>query len=63
MKDKTIWEEACKLAQHPKVSARIKSIQADMETDRRMIALRREEYVLRSAYRKKQRGRILVVVK
>ena len=47
MKDKTIWEEACKLAQHPKVSARIKSIQADMETDRRMIALRREEYVLR----------------
>ena len=47
MKDKTIWEEACKLAQHPKVSARIKAIQSDMETDRRMLRLRREEYVLR----------------
>ena len=62
MKDKTIWEEACKLAQHPKVSARIKSIQADMETDRRMIALRRKN-TFYEGYRKKQRGQILVVAK
>ena len=47
MKDKTIWEEACKLAQHPKVSQRIKTIQADIEADYRTRALRREEYVLK----------------
>ena len=47
MKDSTVWSEACRLAQNPKVSARIKDIQADMEADRRTIERRREEWVLR----------------
>lgn len=47
MKDSTVWSEACRLAQNPKVSARIKDIQADMEADRRTIELRREEWVLK----------------
>ena len=47
MKDSTIWSEACRLAQNPKVSARIKDIQADMEADRRTIERRREEWVLK----------------
>lgn len=47
MKDKTIWEEACKLAQNPKVSARVKTLQAEMEEDRRTIERRREEFVLK----------------
>ena len=47
MKDSTVWSEACRLAQHPKVSARIKDIQADMEADRRTIERRREEWVLK----------------
>ena len=48
MKDSTVWSEACRLAQNPKVSARIKDIQADMEADNRTRLLRREEWVLKS---------------
>ena len=48
MKDSTVWSEACRLAQNPKVSARIKDIQADMEQDHRTRLLRREEWVLKS---------------
>ena len=47
MKDSTVWSEACRLAQNPKVSARIKDIQADMEADRRTIERRREEWILK----------------
>ena len=47
MKDSTVWSEACKLAQHPKVAARVKAIQADIEADHRTRAARREEYVLK----------------
>ena len=47
MRDSTIWSEACKLAQNPKVATRIKAIQADMEQDRRTIERRREEWVLK----------------
>lgn len=47
MKNSTLWSEACRLAQNPKVSARIKDIQADMEADRRTIERRREEWVLK----------------
>ena len=47
MRDSTIWSEACKLAQKPKVSTRVKAIQAEMEEDRRTIARRREEFVLK----------------
>ena len=47
MKDSTVWSEACRLAQNPKVSTRIKDIQADMEADRRTIERRREEWVLK----------------
>ena len=47
MKNSTLWSEACRLAQNPKVSARIKDIQADMEQDRRTIERRREEWVLK----------------
>ena len=47
MKSSTLWSEACRLAQNPKVSARIKDIQADMEADRRTIERRREEWVLK----------------
>jgi hypothetical protein len=48
MKNSTLWSEACRLAQNPKVSARIKDIQADMEQSQRMRLLRREEWVLKS---------------
>ena len=48
MKDSTVWSEACRLAQNPKVSARIRSIQADNEQSQRMRLLRREEWVLKS---------------
>ena len=47
MKSSTLWSEACRLAQNPKVSARIKDIQADMEADRRTVERRREEWVLK----------------
>ena len=47
MRDSTIWSEACKLAQNPKVSTRVKAIQAEMEEDRRTLARRREEFVLK----------------
>ena len=47
MKDSTVWTEACKLAQHPKVSKRIKELQAQIEQDRRTIERRREEWVLK----------------
>ena len=47
MKDSTVWSEACRLAQNPKVSARIKDIQADLEADRRTIERRREEWILK----------------
>jgi len=48
MKSSTLWSEACRLAQNPKVSTRIKDIQADMEQSQRMRLLRREEWVLKS---------------
>jgi len=48
MKSSTLWSEACRLAQNPKVSARIKDIQADIEQSQRMRLLRREEWVLKS---------------
>ncbi len=48
MKSSTLWSEACRLAQNPKVSARIKDIQADMEQSHRTRLLRREEWVLKS---------------
>ena len=44
---KTVWSEACRLAQNPKVATRIKAIQADMQADHRTRAARREEYVLK----------------
>jgi len=47
MKDSTVWTEACKLAQHPKVSKRIKELQEEIEQDRRTIERRREEWVLK----------------
>ena len=47
MADKTVWSEACRLAQNHKVTARIKAIQDENEQSRRVIALRREEYVLK----------------
>ena len=47
MRDSTIWSEACKLAQNPKVATRIKAIQTERESDQRMVRLRREEYVLK----------------
>ena len=47
MADKTVWSEACRLAQNPKVATRIKAIQDENEQSRRVIALRREEYVLK----------------
>ena len=47
MADKTVWSEACRLAQHPKVSTRIRSIQADIEADHRTRSARREEFVLK----------------
>lgn len=47
MRDSTIWSEACKLAQNPKVSTRVKALQAEMEEDRRTIERRREEWVLK----------------
>jgi len=47
MADKTVWSEACRLAQHPKVATRIRAIQADIEADHRTRAARREEYVLK----------------
>jgi len=48
MKNSTLWSEACRLAQNPKVSTRIKDIQADIEADNRTRLLRREEWVLKS---------------
>jgi len=48
MKSSTLWSEACRLAQNPKVSTRIKDIQADMEQSQRMRLLRREEWDLKS---------------
>ena len=48
MKDSTVWSEACRLAQNPKVSARIKDIQAENEADHRTRLARREEWVLKS---------------
>jgi len=48
MKSSTLWSEACRLAQNPKVSTRIKDIQADVEQSQRMRLLRREEWVLKS---------------
>ena len=47
MKDSSVWTEACKLAQHPKVSQRIKQLQDEYEQDRRTIERRREEWVLK----------------
>lgn len=47
MKDSTVWSEACRLAQNPKVSTRVKAIQVEMEADRRTIERRREEWVLK----------------
>jgi len=48
MKSSTLWSEACRLAQNPKVSTRIKDIQAENEADHRTRLARREEWVLKS---------------
>ena len=47
MADKTVWSEACRLAQNPKVATRVRAIQADLEADHRTRAARREEFVLK----------------
>ena len=47
MKDSTVWTEACKLAQHPKVSKRIKELQAQIEQDHRTREHRLREHVLK----------------
>ena len=47
MRDSTIWSEACKLAQNPKVATRIKAIQADMEASQRTRDQRLREHVLK----------------
>jgi len=47
MRDSTIWSEACKLAQNPKVTARVKAIQAEIEADRRTRDQRLREHVLK----------------
>jgi len=47
MRDSTIWSEACKLAQNPKVATRIKGIQADMEASQRTRDQRLREHVLK----------------
>ena len=47
MKSSTLWSEACRLAQNPKVSTRIKDIQADMEQKHRTREHRLREHVLK----------------
>tara|TARA_R110002020_G_scaffold214319_2_gene421309 strand:- start:361 stop:831 length:471 start_codon:yes stop_codon:yes gene_type:complete len=47
MKNSTLWSEACRLAQNPKVSTRIKDIQADMEQTHRTREHRLREHVLK----------------
>ena len=47
MKDSTVWTEACKLAQHPKVSKRIKELQAQIEQSNRTREHRLREHVLK----------------
>ena len=47
MTDKAVWVEACRLASNPKVTLRVRAIQAEIEADHRTRAARREEYVLK----------------
>ena len=47
MKDSTIWTEACKLAQNPKVSKRIKELQEEIEQSNRTREHRLREHVLK----------------
>tara|TARA_R100001440_G_scaffold18019_1_gene30332 strand:+ start:2633 stop:3100 length:468 start_codon:yes stop_codon:yes gene_type:complete len=47
MRDSTIWSEACKLAQNPKVSTRVKAIQAENEASQRTRDQRLREHVLK----------------
>ena len=47
MTDKAVWVEACRLASNPKVTLRVKAIQAEIEADHRTRKARREEYVLK----------------
>ena len=46
MTDKAVWVEACRLASNPKVTLRVKAIQAEIEADHRTRAARREAFVL-----------------
>ena len=43
MSDKTVWEEASKLANSPKVSTRIKELAKEMDSPRIMTATKRRE--------------------
>jgi len=47
MRDSTIWSEACKLAQNPKVSTRVKALQAENEASQRTRDQRLREHVLK----------------
>jgi len=47
MKSSTLWSEACRLAQNPKVSARIKDIQAENEASQQTRDQRLREHVLK----------------
>ena len=47
MRDSTIWSEACKLAQNPKVSTRVKVLQAENEASQRTRDQRLREHVLK----------------
>lgn len=42
----TIWAEASRLADHPKVAARIEQLRSEKEALRRMLVLDREEAIL-----------------
>lgn len=42
----TIWAEASRLADHPRVAARIEQLRSEKETMRRMLVLDREEAIL-----------------
>ena len=47
MRNATIWSEACKLAQNPKVATRVKAIQAENEASQRTRDQRLREHVLK----------------
>ena len=47
MKSSTLWSEACRLAQNPKVSTRIKELQEEIEQSNRTREHRLREHVLK----------------